>query len=126
MSEPFIKDDKDVGADAYLDFTHRTAVYPRDVASGPVGGAIYPVLKLCSEAGELAQQLGNHYRDDSRFILPEARRQAIKAELGDIAWYWARCCFEFGFDPSEILKANMVKLQSRLERGKLHGEGDNR
>jgi NTP pyrophosphatase (non-canonical NTP hydrolase) len=39
---------------------------------------------------------------------------------------WAILCDRFGFEPLEVLRANYDKLESRKERGTLHGQGDSR
>jgi NTP pyrophosphatase (non-canonical NTP hydrolase) len=53
-------------------------------------------------------------------------RDALKKELGDAVYYWARICRYFDFEPSEVLQANIEKLESRRKRGVLRGDGDNR
>jgi len=41
-------------------------------------------------------------------------------------WYLAQICTELDLTLEEVAQANLEKLFSRLERGTLHGEGDNR
>ena len=47
-------------------------------------------------------------------------------ELGDTLWYLANQAQRMVFSLSEIAALNMGKIKSRIERGKLHGSGDNR
>jgi hypothetical protein len=39
---------------------------------------------------------------------------------------YARLAKHFGFKLSDVFKANKTKIVSRMARGVLHGEGDNR
>src|SRR5205809_5924309 len=77
-----------------------TAVYP---GRGTMLGLLYVTTKLTGEAGEYSEKVGKAIRDDGiaqvshEFKdgavdvtfepLSEARRQALKKELGDIQWY---------------------------------------
>lgn len=41
----------------------------------------------------------------------------LKGELGDILWYWISACLALNFDPYEIMKLNIEKLQDRYPGG---------
>ena len=56
----------------------------------------------------------------------EEERQALKGELGDVLWYLTQICTELDLTLEEVAAANIEKLFSRLERGKIGGDGDNR
>jgi NTP pyrophosphatase (non-canonical NTP hydrolase) len=86
---------------------------------------VYPTLGLVNEAGELAGKVKKIFRDKGGQINGEDR-QALKQELGDVLWYLAQICTELDLTLEEVAQANLEKLFSRLERGTLHGEGDNR
>jgi NTP pyrophosphatase (non-canonical NTP hydrolase) len=77
-------------------------------------------LGLAGEAGEVVEHIKKYIRD-GRIDIAELRK-----ELGDSIYYWARICKQFGLEPSEVIQANVEKLISRRERGKLRGDGDNR
>ena len=77
-------------------------------------------LGLAGESGEVVEHLKKFIRDDN------IAREELKKELGDAIYYLARICKQFGFEPSEVIQANVEKLISRRERGKLRGDGDNR
>jgi NTP pyrophosphatase (non-canonical NTP hydrolase) len=77
-------------------------------------------LGLAGEAGEVVEHIKKYIRDNN------LDREELKKELGDSIYYWARICKQFGIEPSEVLRANVEKLVSRRERGKLRGDGDNR
>ncbi len=97
-----------------------TAFYP-NVGSNP----IYPTLGLSGEAGEVAEKVKKVLRDkQGRF--DSAAKEAIRLELGDVLWYVAQLSSELGFDMEEIASANLDKLSSRSNRGKISGDGDNR
>lgn len=52
-------------------------------------GIIYPTLGLVNEAGEVAGKIKKVFRDKDGVISAETR-EALKAELGDVLWYWPR------------------------------------
>jgi NTP pyrophosphatase (non-canonical NTP hydrolase) len=99
----------------------------RTTARYPVIGhaVIYPTLGLTNEAGEVAGKIKKIFRDQDGRI-GEAERQALKGELGDVLWYLAQVCTELELSLDEVAGANLEKLTSRLERGKIGGDGDNR
>lgn len=98
--------------DQYQDKTGETAVYPEDSAVN------YLALGLNGEAGEVAEKIKKSIRDDKELELEK--------ELGDVLWYLARLADELGYDLSEVAETNLDKLLDRQERGKIHGDGDNR
>ena len=88
-------------------------------------GVIYPTLGLVNEAGEVAGKIKKVFRDKDGEISAETR-EALKAELGDVLWYMAQVATELDLTLDEIAEYNIEKLYSRLERGKIRGDGDNR
>lgn len=122
--------------DDYQERAGATAIYP---GKGTPLGLIYCGLKLTGEAGEVSEKIGKAIRDDG-LVAPEndefgflsfanltpERREAIKAELGDVLWYVARAAAELGSSLSEIGQGNLDKLAGRAARGTLQGSGDNR
>lgn len=42
----------------------------------------------------------------------------MKIELGDIMWYWVNACWALGFNPYDVIAANVAKLESRYPGGK--------
>lgn len=95
-----------------------TAVYPEQYR------VIYPALGLAGEAGEVADKVKKILRGDSE--LTEERRKAIALEIGDVLWYCATLAIDLGYDLEDIGKMNYEKLQSRKQRGKIGGSGDER
>ncbi len=85
----------------------------------------YPTLGLVNEAGEFAGKVKKIFRDKNG-IISEADRQALKGELGDVLWYLTQLCTELNLTLEEVAQANIEKLFSRLERGKISGDGDER
>lgn len=86
---------------------------------------VYPTMGLVNEAGELAGKVKKIFRDHGG-VIDEAAREALKGELGDILWYLTQICTELNLSLAEVAEANLTKLFSRLERGKIQGEGDDR
>lgn len=75
---------------------------------------------LPGEVGELMELIKKEVRDGT------VNRAAMKKELGDIAYYWARICSAYGFMPSDVLQTNYDKLHARREAGTLRGSGNDR
>ncbi|MBL7156407.1 MAG: nucleoside triphosphate pyrophosphohydrolase family protein [Candidatus Pacebacteria bacterium] len=104
----------------YQKYSRKTAIYPdKD------NNFVYPVLGLVGEAGEVAEKIKKILRDN-KGIIDEQNREEIKKELGDVLWYLAQIAAELNLSLDEIAQANIEKLESRRERNKLHGSGDNR
>ena len=106
----------------YQEAAISTAIYP---GRGSFQGVTYCALKLAGEAGEVADKIGKVIRDDGSEIT-EAKRQDLKKELGDVAWYLAALSTELGLTLEEVMAANLEKLASRKARGVLGGSGDDR
>jgi len=86
---------------------------------------VYPTLGLVNEAGEFAGKIKKIFRDKGGTI-SEEDRAALKGELGDVLWYLTQLCTNLDLTLEEVAEANLDKLFSRLERGQIQGEGDNR
>jgi len=78
---------------------------------------------LAGEVGELAEKIKKAIRDKGGL---QVRDVEILKELGDIEWYLTRIENDLGYTKNEVMQENYNKLQKRLEKGKLHGSGDNR
>lgn len=108
----------------YQEKSRKTAMYPK------AGDTFdYPILGLVAEAGEVADKIKKHIRDDHIFKpsdMSTEQKTELAKELGDVLWYVAQLATELGADLDTIAAANIDKLYSRLERGKLGGSGDNR
>lgn len=91
---------------------------------GP-GGIVYPVLLLAEEAGEMAGKLGKSIRD-CRGLIDDERKAAMAKELGDCLWAISDIARMLNFKLSDIARMNLEKLESRRQRGVIHGSGDDR
>lgn len=83
---------------------------------------VYPALGLASEAGEFAGKVVRCLNKSGE--LNNEDRVAMVLELGDILWYIAKAAKDLKVTLADIAAANIMKLQGRLERGTVHGEGD--
>ncbi len=88
-------------------------------------GLIEKVLGLPGEAGEVADKFKKVLRDKDGKIT-SFELEEIKKELGDVLWYVAAISRDLGISLSEIAECNLEKLESRYQRGKIGGSGDNR
>ena len=70
---------------------------------------------MLAESGEFAEISkkiifqGKEFTDDERFHM--------KRELGDILWYWVQGCKALGFEPEDVMQANINKLEKRYPNG---------
>ena len=104
----------------YQEKSRKTAKYPA------IGHAvIYPALGLVNESGEVAGKIKKVFRDKEGVINGETKT-ALKAELGDVLWYLAQLATELDLTLDEVAEYNIEKLYSRLERGTIKGDGDER
>lgn len=108
--------------DAYEEFCKSTDVarielraperdYPLDM---------YYALGLGGEVGEVLEKIKKSHRDGVLDV------RQLELELGDVMWYLSRLAGFHGLTLRGVLAANVEKLSSRRDRGKLHGSGDNR
>jgi NTP pyrophosphatase (non-canonical NTP hydrolase) len=104
----------------YQKKSRKTAVYPNAGEN-----YIYPTLGLAGESGEVAEKIKKVLRDKDG-VIDDETKEMIKKELGDVLWYVAQLASELGLSLDEIAEKNIEKLYSRMDRGKLNGDGDNR
>ncbi len=88
-------------------------------------GFIEKVLGLTGEAGETADKIKKIIRDKEGVVSDEDKESIVK-ELGDTLWYLAGIARYLEVPLSEVARGNINKLESRYQRNRLHGEGDNR
>ena len=88
-------------------------------------GFIEKVLGLTGEAGETADKIKKILRDKDGKLTDEDR-DGVKKELGDTLWYVAAIARYLGIPLSEVASSNIKKLESRYQRDKIHGTGDER
>ena len=88
-------------------------------------GWLYYALGISGEAGEMTEKIKKLFRDKQGVVDDEFKMHLIK-EIGDILWYQARLLDQFDIGFSHVAEHNIEKLLSRLERNKVHGDGDER
>jgi NTP pyrophosphatase (non-canonical NTP hydrolase) len=80
-------------------------------------GLIYAGLGLAGETGETVERVKKIVRDREGVYTPEDR-EYLRLELGDIVWYVAKFCNELDLDLTDVLLANMDKINDRRVNGK--------
>jgi NTP pyrophosphatase (non-canonical NTP hydrolase) len=106
-------------------YQEMSASYRSEKTTGPRG--MLMALGLAEEAGEVAGKVKKLWRDSDWSVIDQsAYRELIKSELGDCCWYIAQLAREFDIKLSDVVTANISKLESRRRRGVLGGSGDNR
>ena len=88
-------------------------------------GLLEKVLGLVGEAGETADKIKKILRDKDGKMSTDDKAAVVK-ELGDTLWYLAGMARYLETPLSEVAQGNLDKLESRYQRNKLHGEGDER
>ena len=105
----------------------------------------YYALGLTGEAGEVSDKIKKFWRDTvyttvkelsipandtyvdvDMYLLSPEHRQAIIKELGDTMWYIAAIANTLGVTLGEVAWTNLMKIESRVKTGTIHGEGDDR
>ena len=104
----------------YQKLSRKTALYPNAGSN-----FVYPTLGLAGEAGEVAEKIKKVIRDKNSVVSEETKIEIAK-ELGDVLWYATQIATELGLSLDSIADSNIKKLYSRLDRGTLGGDGDNR
>lgn len=124
----------------YQKMALETAVYPKEYKT------IYPALGMNGEVGDVADKVKKVLRDSQvivrdgsgtisevivrdisgAIILPDAKREELSKEVGDVLWYVATMAYDLGYTLEEIATMNYHKLKSRQQRHQLNGSGDNR
>ena len=83
------------------------------------------ILGICGESGEIAELFKKYYRGDYENNYEEFLKKVDK-EIGDLSYYIAKLCNQFGSTWEKIMEENIAKLASRKERGVIKGSGSNR
>lgn len=102
--------------DQYIVNTKAHAKYPKERALE------YLVAGLGSEVGEVLGKYKKAIRDSGG----DLDTSSFRAELGDVLWYIARIHDELGLSLYETAIDNVDKLNKRLDKGTIHGDGDDR
>jgi NTP pyrophosphatase (non-canonical NTP hydrolase) len=140
-----------------LDYTFEQ--YAKDLTTARTKGypmcgnnMVYPALKCAGEAGELADKIGKHWRNETKSLFENGYSQTniehgkisvpvfcmsaqsmstelkieIQKEMGDVLWYLWAMCEEMGIPLEQVAKLNVIKVSDRAKRGVVCSEGDNR
>lgn len=107
----------------YSERAWATAAFPAEPTLD--GIALYPFFGLGGETGEILEKLKKCMRD-SGAVIDETKKLELKKELGDVAWYLNACSLVLGLTLEDVFITNLLKLESRKERGVICGSGDNR
>lgn len=98
--------------------------------------ALYMLLELAEEVGELQGKFskairhgvlefnGNQHSLDMCESERSEWKELVKKEIGDILWGVAGISNVLGFTLDDVAIANINKLRSRQNRGKIDGSGD--
>lgn len=95
---------------------------PQDCTKEEIAHELLTVLQRLSG---LCGQVKRLHRDDVD-VLTDVRRDAIKTHSAKFMHAFTSACFVMGFTVDQVTAANIAKLESRQQRGVLHGSGDNR
>lgn len=119
----------------YQSAAAKTAVYPDANTDAFIAGVDLPPLerlapllylgcKISGEAGEVSEMIGKALRDGVED--EDEWTVSLVKELGDVLWYVNQIASEIGVPLQYVAQTNIDKLEGRVERGTLHGSGDNR
>lgn len=87
----------------------------------------YMAIGLGNETGEVLGEIKKAIRNDPRVTEdPVKFREGLKSELGDVMWYLAGVCSVMGFNMQEVMEMNLEKVNGRIKRGSIQGDGSDR
>ena len=72
-------------------------------------------IGMLAESGEFAEIMkkilfqGKNFNENERFHM--------KRELGDVLWYWVQGCIALGYNPEDVMRENITKLEKRYPNG---------
>lgn len=87
---------------------------------------------IAGETGELVEKFKKVIRDkkytieNGKVVITPSYRTFVVKEFGDLFYYLGQAMMELDISMSEVLKANLNKVHTRNETGKVHGDGDER
>ena len=85
-------------------------------------------IGMLAESGEFAEIMKKILFQGRSMSSNE--RYHMKRELGDVLWYWIQGCIALGYEPEEVMKENIAKLEKRYPNGfeiirsEIRAEGD--
>lgn len=91
----------------------------------PQKDLLLQVLGICGEAGEIAEKMKKIVRDKGG-VIGEEDKMLMAKELGDVLWYLARFAQSIDMSIEDVALMNIEKLESRVKRGVVLGDGDER
>lgn len=103
-----ITSDRYKSCDYYQMDAMRTASIPAEDTGAMMTHAVFG---MCSEAGEVAGIFQKVYQGH------DIEGDHLKKELGDVLWMVAEACTAAGFKMSDVMAANIEKLQKRYPEG---------
>ena len=72
-------------------------------------------IGMLAESGEFAEIMKKILFQGRSMSSNE--RYHMKRELGDVLWYWIQGCIALGYEPEEVMKENIAKLEKRYPNG---------
>lgn len=84
--------------------------------------APYLFTGLAGEVGEVCSLYAKAVRDTGN----EIKTDDLGKELGDVLWFVSQIATYYGLDLGQISDSNIKKLQSRKDRNKIGGSGNDR
>lgn len=90
----------------------------------------YVIFSLVDEAMEYQNAtkiVKQQFRGDQLTPEQETKRlEDVEKELGDVFFFWIANCHQWGLDPLTVIHKNVLKLNDRMARNVIRGDGDNR
>jgi len=100
--------------ETYKEFTRTTAQYPKEVEME------YLMIGLMNEAGEVGGAFKKEIRDGVD------NKELIIDEMGDVLWYYTRILDVLGITFYDVMINNIDKLNQRMVKDTIKGDGDDR
>jgi NTP pyrophosphatase (non-canonical NTP hydrolase) len=108
---------KEITIKEYQDFTPKTFILNQEVALD------YLITGLSAEVGEVAGVYAKYLRKDYDGI---KCAELLTKEMGDCFYFLFQLANQIGVKVEDVLTANKIKLEDRLSRNVIQGNGDDR
>jgi len=100
--------------------SRKTAIYPMEYK------VVYPMIGLSGEVGEVAEKIKKQIRDKKSDFKDKEFKKKVSHEISDVLWYIANLAYDLEIDLQDCAEYSIKKLESRMKRNKLRGNGDER
>lgn len=98
---------------------------PFTVSSADDPSNLHLTNLLSKQVGKICERVKKIYRDKGG-VCDNVDQETVHDAMQEVISILVDLSLRFGYSPQEVAQANLDKLASRMARGKIQGDGDNR